>query len=165
MIGRAVKNAVDGIERQPERIGGDLRAYGFEPLPDRGRTHVDGDFPAGCKNEPRTLFRSGRAAFEITADRGAVVAPVGPLALHGRFCVPVDLRKTTIERAAVVAAVRLRGDIERLDGRQLIRHLAFRDQIPAAELHTIDTELACSDVEQALAEKIGLEAAGSAIGA
>ena len=55
--------------------------------------------------------------------------------------------------------------LERRDGRDLVRHVGFADEIAAAELDLVDAEIARRHVEQALAEKIGLETARPAIGA
>ncbi len=55
--------------------------------------------------------------------------------------------------------------LERRDGRDLVRHVGFADEIAAAELDLVDAEIARRHVEQALAEEIGLEAARPAIGA
>jgi hypothetical protein len=55
--------------------------------------------------------------------------------------------------------------LERRDGGDRVRHLGFADEIAPAELHLIDAEIARHDVEQPLAEEIGFETPGPAIGA
>ncbi len=77
---------------------------------------------------------------------------------------PADLFETALQRHGVVAAVGLADDSERLDSRQPVRHVRFRDQIAAPECDAIDAELAGGDVEQALAKEIGLVAARPAVG-
>ena len=158
-----MEHAVDGIERQLQRVRGNLGANRFESLADGRRADIDRDLAVSFEHEARTLLRTGGAAFDVAADGSAVISPLDELALQRSFGRPGDLLKTTIERAAVIAAVGLRSDVERLDRREPIGHLVFGDQIAAPELDRVEAKLSRRDIEQALAKEIGLDAPRSAI--
>ena len=65
----------------------------------------------------------------------------------------------------IVAAVELVRAFERRYGGDPVGHLLARDQVVAAEFDAIDAEILRHHVEEPLAEEVGLEAAGPAIGA
>ena len=65
----------------------------------------------------------------------------------------------------IIAAVEFVVMLVGRDRGQRVRHLGLRDQVAAAELDAVDAEVLRHDVEQPLAEEVGLEAAGPAIGA
>ena len=81
------------------------------------------------------------------------------------FLRPADFLETALQRGVVVAAVVFVLAFERRDGRDLVGHLGSGDEIAAAELDPVDAEILRHDVEQPLAEEIGLEPARAAIGA
>src|SRR5437588_7137388 len=107
-----MEHALDARERQLERVGGDLGAHGFQALPERGRADIDRNGSVRVENEARALARSRCAAFEITADAQPVIASVDELALQRSLLAPADLGDAAVERGTVVAAVRLRLEIE-----------------------------------------------------
>src|SRR5262249_56685685 len=119
----------------------------------------------GLEHDARGFFRPGRAALDEAADREAVVAAVDQPALRPGFLRPADLRKAAVERGVIVAAVELVLALERRDGGDLIGHLALCDEIAAAELDAVQVQILGHDVKEPLAEEVGLEAAGPAIGA
>ncbi len=94
-----------------------------------------------------------------------MIAPVDQLARELRFLGPVDFRKAAVERGVIIAAVELVLALERGDGGDLVGHLLERDEVAAAELDAIEAEILRHHVEEPLAEEIGLEPAGTAIGA
>ena len=94
-----------------------------------------------------------------------MIAPVDQLARELRLFRPIDLVEAAIEGGLVIAAVELVLALEGRDGGDLVRHLLFRYEIAAAERHAVEAEVLRHHVEQALAEKIGLEAARPAISA
>ena len=121
--------------------------------------------PSGIDLEPRRLLGAGRAAFDEAADGEAVMAPVDEPALELRFLRPAEFCEAAVERDPVVAAVDLVLGLERRDGRERIGHGRRRNEVAAPELDAIDAEIGGDHVQQTLAEEIGLEAAGTAIGA
>ena len=163
--GGAVIDAADPVHRDFERVGGDLREHGLHPLPDRGRAdeHRDRAILVDCK--PRGLLRAGGTAFDEATDRDPMVAPANELALQLRLLRPADFLKAALQRHPVVAAVVFILVLVGRNGRDWIRHFRMRDQVFAAELDPVDAQILRNDVEQPLAEEIGLEAARPAIGA
>src|SRR5262249_10823994 len=134
-------------------------------LPDRRRADEYRHGAVGFKHKLRGLLRASGAALDEAADGEAVVAAVNELALQLRLLGPADFLEATIERRVIVAAVELVMMLVGRDRRELVGHLHLGHEIAPAELDAVDTEVLGHHVEQALAEKIGLEAAGPAIGA
>src|SRR4029077_17192773 len=95
----------------------------------------------------------------------AVIAAVDQFAFEFFFLHPAEFGEAAIERDLIITAIQLVLAFERRNGRDLVGHVGFADEIAAAELDLVDAEIARRDVEQALAEKIGLETAWPAIGA
>ncbi len=164
-VGRAVIDAADAIRRHLQRIGGDLGEHRLETLAVRRRADMDRHRAIGLEHQAGGFPRARRAALEIAADGETMVAAGGERSLQRRLHGPADLLEAARECRAVVAAVGLGRKIELDDARQRIGHLAFRDQVAAAKLDGIDTEIARGHVEQPLAEEIRLEPPRSAIGA
>src|SRR5207302_6190637 len=108
-----------------------------------------------AERHARGLLRPGGAALDEAAEREPVPAPVDQLALQLRLLGPADLGEAAVERELVVTAVELVLALERRDGGDRIRHLALGDEVAAAELDAIDTEILGDHVEQPLAEEIG----------
>src|SRR5262249_8372580 len=160
-----MKDPADALERDFERVGGDLREGGLEPLADGGGADIDRVASVRLEHDARALLRSGGAALDEAAEREAVIASVDQLARELRGLAPVDLGEAAIEGGVVVAAVELVLAFERCDGRDRIRHLALRHEIAAAEFDAIEIQVLRHHVEEPLAEEIGLEATRSAIGA
>src|SRR5437016_13679635 len=119
---------------------------------------MDRHLAVAFQHETRTFLRAGGAAFEVTADSAATVAPVDQLSLQRGFRCPVDLREAAVEGDAVIAAIGLAFDVERGNRQERVGHVGFRNQLAAAERDAIDTELAGWNVGQALATEVRLEA-------
>src|SRR6185503_6092760 len=128
---RAVEDA-HSLHRQPERIGGDLQAYGLEALADARRAH-EHRYPAvGIDHDARALARPGRAALDEAADRDAVVSALHQLALQPDFLFIAELREAALERLRVVAAVELLLLLRTVERRERVRHVAARRQVAAS---------------------------------
>ena len=69
------------VERQVERVGGDLCHDRFEALSDRGGTDIDRHPAIRFEVEPRGLLRPRPRPFDKTGDRDAVIAAVNQPAL------------------------------------------------------------------------------------
>ena len=162
--GRAVQHA-DLFHRQVERLGGDLRAHGFQALPDVGRADVNGGTAAPVELDARVLARPGGAAFDEARQRHAVVAALhhAPVELH--LLRPIELRQAAIQRRGVIAAIELLLLFRRRDGGERVGHLVGPRQVAPAEFDRIDAEVLGGHVEQALTEEVGLEAPRAAVGA
>jgi hypothetical protein len=78
-----VKHAADLVHRQFQRVRRDLRANRLKSLTDRGGTDVNRDLAVRFEHQPRGFVRPRCAAFEVTANGAAAVAPLDQLALHG----------------------------------------------------------------------------------
>src|SRR5947207_14907769 len=87
--GRAVQHA-DLFQGQPKRLGRDLRADGFQSLPDVGRADIDRGAAVTVELDARVLARAGGAALDEAHDRRAVVAPVDQLAVQLRLFRPAE---------------------------------------------------------------------------
>ena len=161
--GRAVEHAADALHRDGERVGCDLGEHGFQPLAVRRRPGIHGNRSVALDDEPRALPGARGSALDVAADADAVVAAVDQLAVQARLLGPVEFGQAALERHPVVAAVAFGLAAEA--GRERVRHLALGDEVAAPELDAIDAEVLCDDVEQPLAEEIGLESAGPAVGA
>ncbi len=137
------------------------------PWPIDGRAAIDRHRAVGLEHEPRALARAGSAAFDVAADarcRGS--ARRSSLPCNAAFSVQFESLQAAVERRSDSRRCRFRFSTSSGSHRgQRIRHLGFRDQVAAAELDAIDAKVPRRHVEQPLAEEIGLEAAGPAIGA
>ena len=162
---RAVEHLIDAIHRHVHGVGGDLRERRLQPLADAGRAHINGQRAVGFQHQTRTLFRARGAAFDEAAHREAVIAAVDQLAFELFLLGPAEFGEAALERDLIIAAVELVLARKRRDARDRVRHLRFADEIAPAELDLVDAKIARRHVEQALAEKIGLEPAWPAIGA
>src|SRR5262249_57622151 len=87
------------------------------------------------------------------------------LALELSLIGPAEFLKAAVKGEAIIAAVDLVRGLEWRDGRYAVRHVGRRDEIAATELDTIETQVLRDHVQQALPEKIRLEATRSPIGA
>src|SRR5215204_4161029 len=85
-------------------------------------------------------------------------------ALQLRLVRPTDLVEAAVERHGVIAAVELVLAFERRDGGDRVGHLGGRHEIAPAKFDAIDREICGGHVEEPLAEEVGLEAPGTAIG-
>ena len=102
----------------------------------------------------------------IAADRDAVIAAARSAALAARPLSPSRIpSRQRSSVSCVVAAVGFGLDVERQTLASGYGMSASRDQVAPAELDAVDAELARRDVDQPLAEEIGLEPAGPAVGA
>ena len=90
----------------------------------------------------------------------AVVASVDQTALQRFLLGPADLVQHPLEGGVVVAGVEVGLTLVRheLPGRE--RQFGLADQIPAAEFHRVEAEIAGHDVEQALAKEVRFEPSG-----
>src|SRR5215831_20610865 len=157
IIGRAMMDAADAVHRNFKRIRSDLREHGFDALADRRRADENRDRSVKVYLKPRGFLGTSRSAFNETADREAVIAPVDQLPLELRLVGPTKFLKAAIERKAIIAAVEFVLGLKRRDGRHRLRHCGRRDQIAATEFDAIDVEVLRDHVQQALAEEIRLE--------
>ena len=121
--------------------------------------------PVRLEDEAGVLARSRRAPLDERADGDAPTPAIDDAARDARLFPPAERFQTAVERLHVIAAVERVLARERLDAGQFVRHLAGTRQVAAAELGAVDAEIGGGEVEQALAEEIGLEPAGAAIGA
>ena len=147
------------LERQLERIRGDLGQRGLEPLPQHRRSDIDGHRAVVLDHDAHVLLARA-AAFDERHGGEAVVASVDQPALQRLLLGPADLAQRPLERGVVVAGVEVGLTLvgHELAGRE--RQFGLADQIPAAEFHRIEAEIARHDVEQALAKEIRLEPPG-----
>ena len=157
-------HVLDGIERQLQRIRCDLRTHRLQPLADRGGADVHAHLAVTFENEPRAFLGPGGASFEVAADSAAAIAAVDQLPIRCSLRAPIDLIEAALQGLAIIAAVGLRCDVQRLHRQHGVGHLRSRNQIAAPKLHPIDAKLGGRDVEQALAKEISLEPSRPAIG-
>src|SRR5260370_36717479 len=159
--GRAVMAAADAVHGGFQRIRGDLGEPGFDALADRRRTDENRYRSVRVDFKPRRLLGAGRAAFDETPDREAVIAAADQLALE--FCLigPAEFLKAAVEGEAIIAAVDLVAGLERRDGRYPVGHVGRLDEIAATESDTIETQVLRDHVQQAFTEKIRCAAAPS----
>src|SRR5713226_2860617 len=136
--GRAVMDAADAVHGDFQRIRGDLGEHGFDALADRRRTDENRYRSVRVDFQPRRLLGAGRAAFDETTDREAVIAAADQLALELCPIGPAELLKAAVEGEAVIAAVDLVGGLERRDGRYPVGHVGRLDEIAAPEFDTIE---------------------------
>src|SRR6266849_5861559 len=163
--GRAVMDAADAVHRDFQRIRRDLGEHGFDTLADRRRTDENRNRSIRVDFKARRLLGAGRAAFDETTDREAVIATADQFSLELCLVGPTELLKAAVEGEAIIAAVDLVLGLEWRDGRYPVRHVGRRDEIAATEFDTIDTEILRNHVQQAFAEKISLEPPRPPIGA
>src|SRR5215510_5331014 len=105
-----MEDALDAIERKLQRVGRDLGTHRFEALADRRGADVDRYRGVAVERQTRRFARARSAAFQITTDGQPVITPIDQATAQPGFLVPADLRETAIQRHAVVAAVRFRGE-------------------------------------------------------
>src|SRR5581483_2226595 len=113
----------------------------------------------------RALERARSPALDVAPDRHAVIAAVDPPAVQLALLRPAELLEAARERARVVAAVARGLAADRRALGQRVGHLGARHEVAAAEFRAVDAQVAGGEVEQALAEEVGLEAARRAVGA
>ena len=161
--GRAVQNA-HALERQLERVGGDLRQGGLEPLPQHRRAHAHGHRAVALDRDARVLLARAAALHERNGSE-AMVAAVDQPTLQRLLLRPADLAQHALEGRVIVAGVEVGLALvgHELAGRE--RQLGLGDQVLAAEVHGIEAEITRHHVDEALAEEVGLEPAGRADGA
>ena len=153
----------DPIERKLQRIGGDLRQRGLEPLPQHRRADIDTDGAVLFDDKPRVLF--ARTAAFNKGNRGEpVIAAVDETTLQRFLLGPADLAERALEGCMIIAGVEFGFGLVWHELARGKRKLRLRDQVLAPELHRIEAEFPRHDVEQAFAEEICFEAAGRAQG-
>ena len=98
-------HAGDGcVHRHVERIGGDLRQDGFDPLADRGRADIDRHEPS-ASSTILAFPRPGGAALDEAADREALMPAVDHGPCRDAFAGPAELLQAAIEGRVMIAAV------------------------------------------------------------
>ena len=151
----------DALERQLERVGGDLRQRGLEPLPQHRGADIDGDRAVVLDRGPRVLLARAAALHERHGGE-PVIASVDQAALQRLLLRPADLGERALEGRVIVAGVEIG---LALVGHELAggeRQLGLADQVLAAELHRVEAEVARDHVEQPLAKEVRLEPPGRA---
>ncbi len=151
-------------ERQLQRLGGDLCERGLEPLPQHRGADIDRDRAVGLDRGARILL-AGAAALHEGCCGDPLIAAVDEPALQRLLCLPVDLGERTLEGRMVVAGVEISLAFVGHELAGCERKLRLGNQVLAAEVHRIEAEVARDDVEQPLAEEIGLEPPGRTQGA
>ena len=68
-VGRRSVKDPDAFHRNFQRIGGDLHAYGFQPLADDRGADIDGDRPVAFEHHAGIFPRTDAAAFDEAGDR------------------------------------------------------------------------------------------------
>src|SRR5882672_4951052 len=131
--GRAVMDAADAIHGDFQRIRRDLGEHGFDALADRRRTDENRYRSVRVDFQPRRLLGSGRAAFDGTTDREAVIAAADQLALELCLIGPAEFLKAAVEGEAIIAAVDLVTGLERRDGCYPVGHVGRRDEIDSGD--------------------------------
>ena len=121
-----------------KRVGGHLRHYGLEPLPERGAAgqhvdqagRVDRDFYPVGRTEPALLDEHRQADADAFAGGFALID-------HSIECIPADLGEKLVEQTGIVAAVIFNLLAQRLE-RARIRHFLWPNRIPSAQRDAID---------------------------
>ena len=163
MRGRAMANS-HALERQAERIGGDLRERCLKSLPEHRGPDMDGHHTVVLDDEARALL-AGSAAFHEWHGGKTMVAPVHQTALQRLLPRPADLAHGALERSVIIAGIELGLAFKRHQLAGSEGQLGLGNEILAAKRDGIEAEIARHHVKQPLAEEIRLEAPGRPHGA